>query len=60
MHMRKIILNLAKSLDGYICDVDGGYAWLKLHGDHTLNTHDHFDVDAEANRLIPSLSACFT
>ena len=28
MAERKIILNLAVSLDGYICDPEGGFAWI--------------------------------
>lgn len=34
----KIILNLAISLDGFIADKDGGYAWIQPSGDSSLNT----------------------
>ncbi len=40
---RKVILNLAMSLDGYICDLDGGYSWIKGDGDKHLNTSEGFD-----------------
>lgn len=29
----KLILNIAVSLDGYIADKAGGYAWITGHGD---------------------------
>lgn len=32
--MRKIILNLAVSLDGYISDENGGFDWIVGHGDN--------------------------
>lgn len=32
--MRKIIMNLAMSLDGYICDENGGFDWIVGHGDN--------------------------
>lgn len=35
---KKIILNLAVSLDGYIADRDGGYDWIEGDGNHELNT----------------------
>ena len=41
--MRKIILNLAISLDGYISDTDGGFNWITGHGDENLNTDIQFD-----------------
>ena len=41
--MRKIILNLAISLDGFISDKDGGFAWIGGHGDNTQNTENQFD-----------------
>lgn len=40
---RKIILNLAISLDGYIADEDGGFAWIDGHKDSTQNTEKQFD-----------------
>ena len=43
---RDIILNLAISLDGFICDEDGGFAWISGQGDSQADTADHFDFDA--------------
>ncbi len=40
---RKIILNLAISLDGYIASEDGGFDWIVGDGDDTLNTKNKFD-----------------
>ena len=42
---RKIILSLAMSLDGYIADPDGNYAWIKGDGHSNLNTHDKWDYE---------------
>ncbi|GAA0730451.1 dihydrofolate reductase family protein [Clostridium malenominatum] len=42
---RKIILNLAISLDGYIASEDGGYDWIVGDGDDKLNTKDKFSFD---------------
>ncbi len=39
---RKVILNLAISLDGYISDEDGGYDWIVGHGDQRQNTVGEF------------------
>jgi len=36
--MRKFILNLAMSMDGYICDPEGGFNWIKGQGDKTLDS----------------------
>lgn len=44
--MRKIILNLAISLDGYIAGVDGGFEWIKGDGDSKHNTDNVFDYKA--------------
>ncbi len=43
--MRKIILNLAMSLDGYISDNDGGYDWIVGDGDKSLDTENKWDFD---------------
>lgn len=40
---RKIILNLAMSIDGYIADVDGGFDWIVGDGDSNLNTNNKWD-----------------
>ena len=40
---RKIILNLAISLDGYIADEDGRYDWIEGDGNNQLNTEKPFN-----------------
>jgi dihydrofolate reductase len=40
---RKIILNLAISLDGYIADKDGGFEWIVGDGDKSNNTKKQFN-----------------
>lgn len=40
---RKIILNLAMSIDGYIASEDGGFDWIVGDGDNTLNTDKKWD-----------------
>lgn len=40
---RKIVLNLAISLDGYICDEDGGFDWISGQGDNRLDTVKQID-----------------
>jgi dihydrofolate reductase len=42
MNKRKIILNLAVSLDGYISDKDGGFAWIHGDGDKSHDTKKQF------------------
>ena len=42
---RKIILNLAMSIDGYIASDDGGYDWIVGDGDNKLNTDNKFDFN---------------
>lgn len=42
---RKIILNLAISLDGYIASEDGGFDWIVGDGDKKLNTENTFDFN---------------
>lgn len=37
---RKIILNLAMSIDGYIADEDGGFDWIVGDGDESLDTQN--------------------
>lgn len=41
--MRKLILNLAISLDGFISDEHGGFDWIVGHGDTKNDTNDVFD-----------------
>lgn len=40
---RKIILNLAISIDGYIASEDGGYDWIIGDGDEKLDTPNKWD-----------------
>lgn len=40
---RKIILNLAMSIDGYICDEDGGFEWIVGEGDKSKDSEYQFD-----------------
>ena len=40
---RKIILNLAMSLDGYIAEKDGGFDWIKGDGDKSNDTNKQFN-----------------
>ncbi|WP_331489714.1 dihydrofolate reductase family protein [Tepidibacter hydrothermalis] len=44
--MRKIILSLAMSLDSYIIDENGSYAWITGDGDHSLDTDEKFNFNA--------------
>jgi dihydrofolate reductase len=43
MSKRKIVLNLAISLDGYIADEGGGFDWIKGDGDKSHDTKKQFD-----------------
>ncbi len=43
--MKKIIFNLAMSIDGYIADMDGGFEWIKGEGDSSLDTEPIFDFN---------------
>ena len=42
---RKIILNLAISLDGYIASEDGGFDWIVGDGDNRLDTTNQIDYN---------------
>ncbi|MGL4730794.1 MAG: dihydrofolate reductase family protein [Clostridium sp.] len=42
---RKIILNLAISIDGYIASDDGSFDWIVGDGDNRLNTKNKFDFN---------------
>lgn len=42
---RRIILNLAISIDGYISDEDGGYDWIVGDGNHKLNTENKWNYE---------------
>jgi dihydrofolate reductase len=41
--VRKIILNLAISLDGFIADNKGSFTWIKGNGDNNQDTKKQFD-----------------
>ena len=43
---RKIIVNLAMSLDGYIASENGGYDWVTGDGNSTHDTKSQFSFDA--------------
>jgi dihydrofolate reductase len=45
-NMRKIILNLAISLDGYISKNDGGFDWIIGQGDFSADTENQFNFEA--------------
>jgi dihydrofolate reductase len=40
---RKVILSLAISLDGFLADPDGGYAWIRGDGSHALDNGAKWD-----------------
>ncbi len=42
---RKIILNLAISIDGYIASEDGGFDWIVGDGDNSLNSDKKWDFN---------------
>ncbi|MFR3566793.1 MAG: dihydrofolate reductase family protein [Paraclostridium sordellii] len=42
---RKIILNLAMSIDGYIASEDGGFDWIVGDGDNKLDTRNKWDFN---------------
>lgn len=42
---RKVLLNLALSLDGYISDEHGGYDWIKGHDDFSIDTKNQFSFE---------------
>ena len=42
---RKIILNLAMSIDGYISDEDGGFEWIVGENDNSKDTKEQFDFN---------------
>ena len=35
--MKKVILYIAQSLDGYVATTDGGVAWLDVYNDPTVD-----------------------
>jgi dihydrofolate reductase len=48
---RKIILNLATSLDGYICDENGGFDWIVGDGDKSHDTKKQFNFEEFTNTI---------
>lgn len=40
-----IVMNLAMSLDGYIADEDGGFAWITGQGDASLDTESTLEFE---------------
>ena len=42
---RKVILNLAVSIDGYISSEDGGFDWIVGDGDKSLDTYKKWDFN---------------
>lgn len=49
--MRKIILNLAMSLDGFIADESGGYDWIKGDGCNARDTAIKYDFNRFLNEV---------
>jgi len=48
---RKIILNLAMSVDGYIASEDGGFDWIVGDGDDKLDTEKKWDYAEFVNNV---------
>ncbi len=48
---RKIILNLAISLDGYIADENGGFDWIKGDGNKSQDTKQQFSFEKFMNSV---------
>ena len=51
MAERKIILNLAVSLDGYICDPEGGFAWISGQRRPSAGHCSSYDIEAFASQV---------
>ena len=52
---RKIILNLAISIDGFIADEDGGFAWIIGDGDNKTNTENYVNKYVGNAKSTPSV-----
>ena len=48
---RRLVMTLAMSIDGFIADEEGGYAWIKGDGNHQLDTPNKWDFDAFLNQV---------
>lgn len=49
--MRKIIMNLAMSLDGFIANEDGSYEWIKGYEDSSLNTDNEYNYETLLEKI---------
>lgn len=59
--MRKIILNLAVSLDGYICDNEGHFDWIMGQGssvDNETEPYDFLSFEKDIDTLVMG-SVCY-
>ncbi len=54
--MRKIILNLAMSVDGYIADEKGGFDWILGQGDKSADSKEQFDFQKSNYQLVKNYS----
>ena len=52
---RKVILSLAMSLDGFLADPDGGYAWIRGDGRHALDTGTRWDYPVATRHPRPDV-----
>lgn len=50
-YMKKLILNLAISLDGFISDDHGGFEWITGHDDKSNDTNEVFDFPGFMNDI---------
>jgi dihydrofolate reductase len=48
---RKIILNLATSIDGFIADESGGFDWIVGDGNNSLDSKNKWDYSKFLNRV---------
>ncbi|WNY52017.1 dihydrofolate reductase family protein [Streptococcus iners] len=51
---RRLVLNIAMSLDGYIARTDGSYDWIEGHGTDQFDTTWQFDNPAFSVAVIRS------